>query len=383
MYSILIVDDEEIIRRGLRETIDWNAMGFELIGEGENGEHGLALIEELRPNVVMTDIRMPVMNGLDMLSAAVKKHPSAVYIILSGFEEFEYAKRGVELGVSNYISKLTLDSDVKEIFPAIKDRLDLEKKQEKSLDSIVKEREELRLERLFSDIMIGRISLSDDVTPFEEDTMQTEFLNALINAVRANDNERLQTLLNRLENRLLTQMIEPETFHSFASEFANVLSARMAEADETIKTANTDYDELYAFIKNSAFAAARSVHLSHGKPTKQAVERAKRYVKEHFCEKLTLSEVAKAVFLSPAYLSSVFSKECGMTLGSYITKLRMEKAKEYLKQGYSVSQTTQMVGYSDIKHFSKMFKEYYDGVSPSKYAKHDLEQGQNEESTGD
>ena len=97
MNNLLIVEDERMIRHGLRYTIDWMALDITVIGEAVNGQEGYEKILELKPDIVLTDIKMPKMSGIDMLEAASKKHTFHT-LILSSYSEFSYAQKGIQLG---------------------------------------------------------------------------------------------------------------------------------------------------------------------------------------------------------------------------------------------------------------------------------------------
>ncbi len=104
MLRVLIVEDEDIIRKGLVHTIDWMSMDCTIVGEACNGVEGLKLIKELKPDLVITDIRMPVKDGIHMLEEALNVHRFHS-IILTGYSEFEYAKQAVSLKVYEYLLK--------------------------------------------------------------------------------------------------------------------------------------------------------------------------------------------------------------------------------------------------------------------------------------
>lgn len=104
MYSVLLVEDEEIIRKGIRNSIPWEEFGCRVIGEAGNGEEGRRLIEELKPDIVITDINMPLMDGLAMLAQTKVQYDYAA-IILTGYSEFEYAREAIRHGVSSYVLK--------------------------------------------------------------------------------------------------------------------------------------------------------------------------------------------------------------------------------------------------------------------------------------
>ncbi len=111
MVKILVVEDENIIRKGLIGTIDWLSAGFVVAGEAINGKDGLEKIEKIKPDLVITDIRMPVMDGLEMLKKAEEKGFKFEKILLTSYGEFEYAQEGIKLGVIDYILK-PIDEDI-------------------------------------------------------------------------------------------------------------------------------------------------------------------------------------------------------------------------------------------------------------------------------
>ncbi|MEK3797130.1 helix-turn-helix domain-containing protein [Peribacillus sp. FSL H8-0477] len=104
MINLLIVEDERMIRQGLLYTIDWTALGVSIVGEASNGQEGYDKIIELKPDIVLTDIKMPKMNGIEMLEAANQSH-FFYKIILSSYSDFTYAQKGIKLEVFDYILK--------------------------------------------------------------------------------------------------------------------------------------------------------------------------------------------------------------------------------------------------------------------------------------
>lgn len=104
MYTVLLVEDEDIIRRGIRNSVPWEEYGCTVAGEARNGEEGAALIKELLPDIVITDINMPVVDGLSMVSSTKEEFGYAA-IILTGYSDFEYAREAIRSGVSYYVLK--------------------------------------------------------------------------------------------------------------------------------------------------------------------------------------------------------------------------------------------------------------------------------------
>ena len=110
MYRVIIVDDEPVIRRGLRETIEWDSLGLEVAGEAADGLEALKLIREIRPEILITDIRMPDMDGLQLIREVRKLDLNVKITILSGYSDYDYLKAAIRLGVDNYLLK-PIDND--------------------------------------------------------------------------------------------------------------------------------------------------------------------------------------------------------------------------------------------------------------------------------
>lgn len=113
MYNVLLVEDEEIIRKGIILSIPWEEFHCHVIGEAENGEEGRRLIESLKPDIVITDIDMPIKDGLTMLAETKFEHDYAA-IILTGYSDFEYAREAIRLGISSYVLKPLNMKEMKE-----------------------------------------------------------------------------------------------------------------------------------------------------------------------------------------------------------------------------------------------------------------------------
>lgn len=109
MKKIVIVEDEILVKKGLVLTTDWEKLGCRVVGEAENGLQGIEVIEKLKPDIVLTDVRMPGMNGIEMIER-LKGKVEAEYIILSAYSEFSYAKKAISLGVREYLVK-PIDDD--------------------------------------------------------------------------------------------------------------------------------------------------------------------------------------------------------------------------------------------------------------------------------
>ncbi|MBU3112918.1 response regulator transcription factor [Clostridium lacusfryxellense] len=111
LCKILIVDDEYLLRQGIKHLVDWNKEGFEIIGEASNGKEALDFIEKLKPHIIISDIVMPVMDGVDLAKIVKTKYPDIQIVILSGYSDFNYVKDTFKLGVKDYVLKPKLNPE--------------------------------------------------------------------------------------------------------------------------------------------------------------------------------------------------------------------------------------------------------------------------------
>lgn len=103
--KVLLVDDEIMIREGFKHLFDWEAHGCEVVGEASDGMEALAQIDELLPDIVIMDINVPIMNGLKVIEISRTKHPQTAYVIVSGYDDFSYCKKALQLQIADYILK--------------------------------------------------------------------------------------------------------------------------------------------------------------------------------------------------------------------------------------------------------------------------------------
>ncbi|HEY8500240.1 MAG TPA: response regulator, partial [Clostridia bacterium] len=126
MYKLVLVEDEEIFRKVLPEIIDWKALGFDIVKIVENGRKALEYLQEEQVDVILTDIRMPVLNGLDLAMEVKNRYPMTKIILLSAFNEFDYARKGIDCGVYGYILKSEGEEEIERYFRNLKEILDSE-----------------------------------------------------------------------------------------------------------------------------------------------------------------------------------------------------------------------------------------------------------------
>ena len=123
MYKVMMIDDEKSLRNLLKLTIAWEELGLEMAGEAESGIEAINIIDEVRPDIVFVDIRMPFMDGIEFSKIAIKQYPNLKIVILTAFNDFEYARKCVGIGVCEYLTKPIVRADVKATLKKIVDDL--------------------------------------------------------------------------------------------------------------------------------------------------------------------------------------------------------------------------------------------------------------------
>lgn len=134
LYRVLLVDDEEDIREGISRKMDWLGLGFSLVGEAANGQDALELAESLRPDVILTDIKMPFMDGLELCRILTDRLPAARFVVFSGFDAFEYAKQAIQMNVVEYILKPINADELSAVLRRLKNQLDRERAERRNVE---------------------------------------------------------------------------------------------------------------------------------------------------------------------------------------------------------------------------------------------------------
>lgn len=160
-YTVMLVDDEEDARQAIIQKLDWERMGFQVIGYADNGEDALEIAERFRPDVVMTDIRMPFMDGLTLSRKLKQISRDIKIVVFSGFDEFEYAKEAIKIEVEEYILKPINANELKNVFTRLKEKLDAEigaKRDIERLHNYYMESLPIMREQLMIGLLEGRLS---------------------------------------------------------------------------------------------------------------------------------------------------------------------------------------------------------------------------------
>ena len=157
MYSVFLVEDEVLIREGIRTLIDWKEHGFQFVGEAPDGELAWPQIQKLKPDIVITDIKMPFMDGLSLSRLIKKELPDTTVIILSGHDDFSYAKEAISIGVSEYLLKPLSKDQLVKALEEVREHRDKEGEQQRYLSQFKQEMQEYltNSRRGFLDLLVS------------------------------------------------------------------------------------------------------------------------------------------------------------------------------------------------------------------------------------
>ena len=166
MYKVFLVEDEIVTREGIRDRVDWAAAGFQFCGEAPDGELALPLLEKTQPDVLITDIKMPFMDGLQLCKIVRERLPRLKIIILSGHDEFQYAQEAVRLGVTEYLLKPVGVQDLHLVLQKVARQLDRAQEEHESLQRLKHQVEDdlaLRQEKFLLKLVMGGMSSSEAI----------------------------------------------------------------------------------------------------------------------------------------------------------------------------------------------------------------------------
>jgi len=166
LYKIFLVEDEIITRQGIRDNVNWRASGFEFCGEAADGEMALPLLRAAQPDVLITDIKMPFMDGLQLSKIVRERMPWIKIIILSGHDEFEYAHKAINLGITDYLLKPVTVLKLQTVLQNLAAQLDQERKERETLKKLQEQVDDNRAmlrERLLFKLVLGGISSTEAI----------------------------------------------------------------------------------------------------------------------------------------------------------------------------------------------------------------------------
>jgi two-component system, response regulator YesN len=398
MWKVLIADDEPKIRRGLKNAINWPELDMELVGEAEDGEMALEIAQNMQPDILLVDICMPFLNGLQFIEKLKYVLNDCIVIVVTGHDEFAYAQQAIKLQVFDYLLK-----------PVGREQLymALRKAQQKLVDSCVQDRymswasRETKKnlpflrETFCKEWMSGRLTASDiaeqltflDVAlpPVSgiiimkatgrctQGQLFKEWDRKLLLAAMQNiADENLQEWSPHIlfcddEDNLvaITAITNQLEWHNLGDRLQQVLERQLNQVvvichrpiADLMTCVPTAYHELIMEVK-------RKISYT------PAVFLCQKYIETNFYkEELSLKELAEAIRISPTYLSRLLKQEIGLSFIDYLTHVRVQKAIQLMSDSaVKLYEVAERVGYSNQYYFSTAFKKVV-GLSPAEYRK--------------
>lgn len=343
MYKILFIDDDETIEFIVSRMKIWESSNFKITRYAKNGMEALSILEKESFDLIITDIRMPIIDGLELLEDMRKRGDKTLLVLASTYSEFEYAKRGLQNGAIDYIIKPITEENLKELFIRVEKLLkEKENKNEESKETTLKVSKD-RIDKWYN------LFINIEETP---ENLQAKYLKELNNILREEKVIFSELLFEGVWERIIKVfpwIVKLENIEFLFNEesFEEEVQEKISSIQEIIKKYKLNkYDSLINKI-------------------------CEIIIKNIGKDKL-LDIIAEELELSKDYIGKLFKNKIGITLNEYSTILKMEYGKKLLKtSNKKVYEISEELGYSTVDYFSKLFKNYT-GLTPVQYRKKSL-----------
>lgn len=351
MWNVMIADDEPYIREGLEKLVDWEDLGCQLVFSASNGAELLEQIQKQPPDIAVIDIKMPVMDGLQVAEYIFMHDLPTTVIFLTAYADFEYAQKAIQYRVSDYIIKTSALEDV----PAAIRRIQAKKEPERASQ--------------YRMVLLKPCTCRQQLHSFYNHALQN--LNYRI--MELGEEEEGLIFVQKTESKLEDIVKACDEIRLFSKTFlGTAMGAVCSGPYQHKKESETICQQLRRCIEEAAEMDEVLVLTADGEVLEETDKdslllRVQTYIAEHYTERLTLGDIAQAVHVSAGYLSRFYKNQTGENLFDAINSLRIQKAKELLRQGTKkIYEVAELTGFEDTAYFSKVFKKYA-GCPPREY----------------
>lgn len=334
MYKVLFVDDDENIGFIVSRMKIWKEGNFKITSVAKNGEEALRLLEQENYHLVITDIRMPLVDGLELLQEMRNKGDKTILVLASTYSEFEYAQKGMKLGATDYILKPLTEEGLREVLIRVEEIL----KEKEEVNPISNE----KLDKWTTNIINNRISASEFV---EEMFLQ-------LNHIAPNNKSSYSRIIEE----------------SMIYIWNNICKAfkwldKLEKCD--FKVVDNLEKDLEGII-NKLLAIVNKYKLNK---QDSLINKVCDLVVKNIGNKRVIEKVADEVELSKDYVARLFKNKIGITMIEYCTLIKMEYGKMLLRSSnMKVYEISEYLGYTTVDYFTKLFKNY-SGDTPIQYKK--------------
>lgn len=398
MLKVIVADDERIIREGIAQSIHWEKLGLQLVAEAEDGEEALELAIKHDADMMLVDLSMPIMNGLELIKQLKIYVPHCKVSIITGHDEFSYAQEAIKLDVQDYILKPVDPRHLEEVLVSMTKIIDNEHVHEKLLkqaSSQIDKNISVLRERFGQDWIKGNV---------EDDELleQLQFLKLpsetpqVLTLMTWNTGHQLK-LSSERDKQLIRYAIEnivdeclqeqKQTYFMFRDERNDFVIIHFGEFKQEWYDTITSHVSQYLKInlEHSSiflFQGVHSIHQGYIEAKNELyrstqltliVRQAKQIIDNKYWESsLSLEKLAVQLNVTSVYLSRLFKQELGFNFVQYITYVRMRHAMQLLKQSsLSINEIAEQVGFETQHYFSTAFRKVV-GVSPNQFRKQSL-----------
>ncbi len=340
MKKLVIVDDEAIVIQGLTAIIGKLGIDVTVVGSANNGVEGGQVIRQTRPDIVITDIRMPAMDGLSMIEAVHDEFPDISFVVISGYTDFAYAKRAITLGVMDYIDKPITIEKVSELF------INIEKQEQRKV-----------------------VATPDSHVKSQGDE---SVINALMLENASAFVERTDIFLQEAKSRCNSPAEYKEECYRFMCLIQGIYAGRKKHYDDSMLVSAEEIMRLESaeqaaeHVRANVHKIASQMEADQKGSSHHVISQLLQYINENYSRDIGLTELGEKVDMNATYLSILFKKEVGKSYVKYLTELRIQKAKKFLSEGKKVNEVATMVGFNNYRYFCDVFKKHV-GKTPSEY----------------
>lgn len=350
MLKVMLVDDEPFIMQGLSVLIDWEALGYKIVKMAANGGEAYDYLKTNSVDLIISDISMPVMSGLDLLGKIREEGLSdAYFVVLSGYNDFDYARQAIRYSCMDYLLKPINKDELTEILKKVYEEGRMVKKDEdesgasgkvvlykKELDELIKaiETNELHTINTSVDALYDEIynaGMNDDIVAMNLNYLQVQLIHLAVEQDESIDQEEVLNYINE-----------------------NVYDAGKTKGSRVhIKRFALGYADYLSQLRKNA--------------SRGVLAEVEKEIKQNFADNLTLRDLSKKYYVNPAYLGQMFKKKYNQSFKDYLCTVRInEAASMLLKSEDKIAMISERVGYKDVDYFIQKFIEQK-GITPAKY----------------
>lgn len=354
MIRVMIVDDDKLVRKGLMSAMPWREFDMEVVGEASNGEKALEFLAVNGVDLLLTDLAMPVMSGIELLKVVRKQYPSMYTVVLTFHQDFEYIQEALRLGAIDYIAKVQLE---KERFEEVLGRI------HKRILEDAKPVQPVSEDFYAADHRPQADSVDQQVTGRDADHVKDMWAglewihHEELFAAQLRQLKELRLPPTKLFGQLYA--LSDKWNHYVLTLGATAI--KMPDAFDSWQEVEAWLTEIRDLIRKAMEKPAYSQEVV------DSVMKAVHIMKGELQEPITSAMIAKRVNMSRSYFSQCFKDIVGANFSEYLRNHRIEKAKEYLLySNKTILWIAEQVGYMDEKYFSRTFRELT-GCLPSEF----------------